>query len=170
MKRFPYEGGIRVPFIARWLGRVPAGRKTDQPVVFYDFVATASELAGVAAPANTDGLSFLPTLLGQPEKQKQHEYLYWELSQLQGGFQEVRIGSWKAERLNVSRPGEPTIELYDLRTDIGQTNNLASGHPDIVRKVEEIVARAHTPNLMFPLTPQEAQQAQPSRVTPRKKS
>ncbi len=169
MKRFPYEGGIRVPFIARWPGHVPAGRKTEQPVVFYDFVAMSSDLAGVAALTNTDGISFLPTLLGHAESQKQHDYFYWELSQLQGGFQEIRMGDWKAERLNVSRPGESTIELYNLKTDIAETNNVAAEHPEIVKKIEEIAAEAHRPNLMFPLTVEEAKQAQPSRVTPRKK-
>jgi arylsulfatase A-like enzyme len=170
MKRFPYEGGIRVPFIARWPGHVPAGRKTGQPVVFYDLVALSADLAGVHAPANTDGISFLPTLLDHPERQQQHEYFYWELSGLQGGFQEIRMGDWKAERLNVSRPGSPTVELYNLKADPGQTNNVAGTHPGTVKKLEEIAAKAHTPNLMFPLTPAEAKKAQPNGVTPRKKS
>src|SRR5205814_379393 len=78
-KNGPYEGGIREPFIARWPGHVPAGAKTDQPIVFYDLLATGADLAAVPPPANTDGISFLPTLLGHPKEQRQHEFFYWEL-------------------------------------------------------------------------------------------
>jgi arylsulfatase A-like enzyme len=169
-KNHPYEGGIRVPFIARWPGHVPAGKTTDQPVVFYDLLATGAELAGVSPPANTDGFSILPTLLGHPDQQKQHEYFYWELASAQGGFQEIRFGHWKAERLNVSNGKQPFIELYDLDQDISQTNNVAADHPDIVKRIEQIAAEAHTSNAMFPLTYAERQAAAPPGVAPKKKA
>jgi arylsulfatase A-like enzyme len=169
-KNHPYEGGIRVPFIARWPGHVPAGKTTDQPVVFYDMLATGAELAGVPPPANTDGLSILPTLLGHSDQQKQHEYFYWELASADGGFQEIRLGHWKAERLNVSNGKEPFVELYDLDKDISQTKNVAGEHPDLVKRFEQIAAEAHTPNAMFPLTFAERRAAAPPGVAPKKKA
>src|SRR5205085_603025 len=145
-KNGPYEGGIRVPFIARWPGQVPAGRKTDQPVVFYDLVATSAELVSASAPLDTDGISFLPTLLDHPKDQKQHEYFYWELAHAKGGFQEIRLGNWKAERLNVSDSKEPVIELYDLQNDLPQEHNVAADHPEVIKRIEQIALEAHTPN------------------------
>ena len=173
-KNGPYEGGIRVPLIARWPGHVPVGKKTDQPVVFYDVMATSADLIAAHHPkldiSSTDGISFVPTLLGDPEKQKQHEYLYWELSGAKaGGFQEIRLGHWKAERIGASTNAMPFVELYDLDKDLSQTNNVAAEHPDIVKKVEAIAASAHTSNPMYPFTPAERRTAAPPGVTPKAK-
>jgi arylsulfatase A-like enzyme len=165
-KNGPYEGGIRVPFIARWPGHVPAAVTTAQPVVHYDMLATAAEFVGASAPARTDGLSILPTLLNESGRQKQHEYFYWALGEVKGGFQEIRLGRWKAEILNVSTKPQPTIELYDLETDVAQARNVAAEHPDIVQRVQKIAAEAHTPDVMFPLTYAECQAAAPKGVTP----
>ncbi|MHC4179622.1 MAG: arylsulfatase, partial [Planctomycetota bacterium] len=104
LKRDLYEGGIRVPTIAWWPGVVPAGSASSEPLAFYDFLPTACELAGVKAPGDTDGSSFLPTLLGKPDQQSHHDYLYWKF----GKKEAVRIGRWKAVRLAPDRP----VELY----------------------------------------------------------
>ncbi len=136
IKRALYEGGIRVPMIARWPGQVPAGQTTAHVSAFWDFLPTACELAGLEPPAGIDGLSYLPTLLGQPDCQSQHEYLYWEY----GGKRAVRLGHWKAVWL--SRSGN--VELYDLRHDLGETSNVAADHPDIVGQVEQILHTAHS--------------------------
>jgi arylsulfatase A-like enzyme len=170
-KNGPYEGGIREPFIARWPGNIPQGKTTDQPIVFYDVMATAAEIIAPRGPtldaSPTDGISFLPTLLGQPEKQKQHGYFYWELAGAKvGGFQEIRLGHWKGERIGVSTNSHPFIELYDLEKDIPQLNNVAAEHPDVVKQIEEIAAKAHTPNAMFPLTLAERRSAAPG-ITPK---
>src|SRR4030095_4238045 len=126
-----------------------------------DMVATSADLVGVPVPARTDGISFLPTLLDHPKEQKQHDYFYWELGQAKGGFQEIRLNHWKAERLNVSESQEPVIELYDLQSDIGQKQNVAAEHPEVIKRIEQIAKEAHTPNTMFPLTYDESQSAKP---------
>ena len=172
-KNGPYEGGVREPFIARWPGHVPAGQKTDQPIVFYDVLATCADLVGLPGSLRpstretlpTDGLSFLPTLLGRPQEQKQHDCFYWELGGAKGGFQEIRLGHWKAERLNVTASREPTLGLYDLETDLAQKHDVASEHPDIVKRMEQIAAQAHTSNAMFPLTYAECKAAAPKGAT-----
>ncbi len=103
-KRDLYEGGIRVPLIARWPGRIEAGAVTDHVSAFWDFFPTLAVLAGGEAPANTDGVCMAPTLLGAPRKQKQHEFLYWEFHE-RGSAQAVRWGRWKAVRLPSGTPG-----------------------------------------------------------------
>ena len=109
-KRDLTEGGIRVPMIVRWPGRVAAGSENDHVWAFWDFLPTAAELAGVDPPAGVDGISVVPTLLGRA--QKTHEFLYWEF--FERGFQQaVRHGDWKAIRL---KQGEPLV-LYDVKGD-----------------------------------------------------
>lgn len=129
-KRDMYEGGIRVPFLVRWKGKIQPG-ETTQIITSWDFLPTVCDLLQTAPPPAIDGLSFLPTLLGTPQKQKQHEYLYWEF--FERGFQQaVREGDWKGIRL---RPGAP-LELYNLASDAREEHNVAADHPDIVRKLE----------------------------------
>lgn len=164
MKGRPYEGGIRVPFLVRWPGHIAAGQKTSEPIAFWDVLPTCAELAGVPVTAPVDGISFLPTLLGRPQDQKQHQYFYWELG-LNTGFQEIRMGDWKAEILGVSKPTPPRVELYNLKDDPAEKTNVADAHPDIVKKMEQIAKSAHTPNEMFPLTYEEYQKAPPRGAT-----
>jgi arylsulfatase A-like enzyme len=145
VKRDLYEGGIRVPLIARWPGRIEAGAETDLVSAFWDFLPTLAELAGAPSPAGTDGISLLPTLLGRPEQQKRHEFLYWEFHE-GGSIQAVRMGRWKAVR-----PFGKPLELYDLQTDLGETHNVAGNHPDIVAQIEKYLTTARTESKFWPL-------------------
>ncbi|MHC4118485.1 MAG: arylsulfatase [Planctomycetota bacterium] len=146
MKRDLYEGGIRVPMIARWPGKIKAGSRSEHVSAFWDVMPTLGEIAGVDVPGDIDGISFAPTLLGKP--QKQHDYLYWEFHE-QGGRQAVRKGKWKAVRLQVKRDPNGPLELYDLEADPQEKNNIASQHPDIVGKMERIMKEAHTDSDVF---------------------
>ena len=137
-KRNLYDGGIRVPLIVRWPGKVKAGSTTSHIGCFQDFLVTAAELSGAEAPSETDGVSFVSTLLGK--KQKQHPYLYWEFYE-RGYSQAVRMGNYKGVR----RGGRP-VELYDVTSDIGERNDLAAAHPGLVKKVEAAFEEAHTPS------------------------
>jgi arylsulfatase A-like enzyme len=139
-----YEGGIRVPLIARWPGKIDPGTTTEHPSAFWDFLPTAAEIAGVDPPEDVDGISYLPTLLGldQPE----HEYLYWEFKADGTPMQAVRMGDWKAVKLG----GEP-IELYNLAEDPGERNDLAEANPNRVQRAEQILRNARTPSEHFPL-------------------
>jgi len=144
IKRDLFEGGIRVPFLARWTGRIKPGSVSSHVLAFWDFLPTACEAAGVAPPKGIDGISFLPTLLGRP--QRPHDSLYWEFHER--GFQQaVRWGEWKAVKPG---PGKP-VELYDLGKDLGETANLAHAHPDLVRKAEELMKRSRTESEEWPV-------------------
>ncbi len=145
IKRDLYEGGIRVPMIARWPGRIPAGTISDQVWAFWDFLPTAAELAGAVPPAGIDGISVLPTLLGQ-RPARAHEFLYWEFHE-RGSKQAVRMGDWKAIRL---QPGAP-LALYNLRSDLGETNDVAAGQPEVVRRIEDYLETARTESKEWPL-------------------
>lgn len=147
-KRDLYEGGIRVPMIARWLGKIKAGSRSEHVSAFWDVMPTLAELAGADVPQDIDGISFAPTLLGQAQKQKEHDYLYWEFHE-QGGRQAVRQGRWKAIRQQVKRDPNGPLELYDLEADPEEKNDLASQHPDIVEKMEKIMKEAHTDSDVF---------------------
>ncbi|WP_439484305.1 arylsulfatase [Cyclobacterium plantarum] len=140
-KGYLYEGGIRVPMIASWPAKIEKGTKSDHASVFYDVMPTLAEIAGAEETYDSDGVSFLPTLIG--EDQKEHEYLYWEFPSY-GGQMAVRIGNWKALRLNI-HDGESEWQLFDLSNDLLESNDLAADHPEIIRKVEAIVAEAHVP-------------------------
>lgn len=139
MKRDLYEGGIRVPFIARWPGKIKGGSTSEHIGYFGDFMATVAELSGGKAPEGLDSISFVPTLLGKDKEQKQHEYLYWEFYE-QGGKTAVRAGNWKAVRLGFG--DAVPIELYDLSKDLGEENNVADKNPEVVAKMKEIFAKA----------------------------
>ena len=143
-KRDMYEGGLRVPTIAYWPGTIAPGSETDHPSAFYDFAATACEVAGLEVPENTDGISYVPTLLGKGTQAK-HEYLYWEFYE-QGGKQAIRWGDWKGVRLNVNKDRHGPIELYDLATDLGEQHNVAAEHPDVVAKLSAFMDEAHEPS------------------------
>ncbi len=142
IKRNLYEGGIRVPTLAHWPGAIKPGQVSDHCWAFWDFLPTAAELAGVSAPSGLDGISFAPTLLGG--SQRKHEYLYWEFHE-RGFHQAVRMGDWKGVRLGLKRP----VELYDLKSDIGEKSNIAARHPDVVRKIEQIMVSGRTDSAEF---------------------
>ncbi|MDX2151638.1 MAG: sulfatase-like hydrolase/transferase [Bryobacteraceae bacterium] len=144
IKRDLYEGGIRVPGLAWWPGRVQPAQVSNHPWAFWDFLPTACDLAGIDAPSNLDGLSFAPALFGKPAKQ--HEYFYWEFHE-RGFHQAVRMGDWKGVRLGSREP----IELYNLAKDVGEAENVAARHPDIVRRIEAILAQARTDSQLFPI-------------------
>lgn len=149
-KRALYEGGIRVPMIARWPGRIKTGSVSDHISAFWDFLPTCCELVGVKAPKGIDGISMAATLLGRPGEQSEHEFLYWEFHE-QGKRQAVRMGEWKGVRQNVAKNPNGPIELYNLENDIGEKNNVAVRHPAIVAKIEECMKAARTPSEHWPL-------------------
>lgn len=146
-KRDLYEGGIRVPMIASWPTKIKAGQ-TDHISAFWDVLPTLTELTGAPTPEDIDGISFLPTLTGTGE-QLQHDYLYWEFHERQGR-QAVRMGKWKGVRYNIFKDPDVRLELYDLSQDIGETNNLAEQHPEIVAQIEEIMQKARVDSEIFP--------------------
>ncbi|GAB4142810.1 MAG: arylsulfatase [Planctomycetaceae bacterium] len=148
-----YEGGIRVPLIARWPGKIKAGTVSHHISAFWDFLPTIAEMTGTKAPAGIDGISFAPTLLGQPEKQKQHEYLYWEFPSY-GGQQAVRIGDWKGVRQGLQRKNRKNrlkIELYNLKTDPGEKHDVSASHPKMIARMRKIMRTARRPNKLFPI-------------------
>lgn len=147
MKRDLYEGGIRVPLVARWTGKIAPGTKTDLQSAFWDMLPTFAQLAGVEPPAGIDGISLVPTLLNTGE-QMLHPYLYWEFHE-QGGKQAVRMGDWKGIRLNVFRKPNGAIELYNLSEDPSERNNVAAKHPEIVKEISRLMAESHTPSELF---------------------
>jgi arylsulfatase A-like enzyme len=130
------EGGIRVPLMARWPGKVPAGKTSDFPTAFWDFLPTLAELAGTSAPRGIDGISIVPTLLGTP--QQPHEYLYWERKAANKLTRAARQGNWKAYQESEGAP----VELYDLTVDRGETKNLAAARPDVVERMTMILRTA----------------------------
>jgi len=144
-KRDLYEGGIRVPFIARWPGKIKPGTTCDLPVAMWDFMPTAAELAGIDAPKGIDGISYLSALLGDMDKQKKHEYLFWAFYE-RGGKVAVRMGKWKGIRNNVNKNPDSTLELYDLSQDIGETKNIAADQPEIVKKLDGFIKDAYAPS------------------------
>ena len=143
LKTMTYEGGIRVPMVARWPGRIPAGTVSAHASAFDDYLPTFAAAAGLAPPAGADGVSMLAALEGRASAQRPREYLYWEFQ----GKQAVRLGTWKGIR-NATN-GE--FELYDLATDIGEQRNVASTRTDIVSRIETIMRSARTESALFPL-------------------
>lgn len=154
LKRQCYEGGIRVPFIVRWPGRVKSGSVTEQPIAFYDVLPTFCDMIGVKDYVDRytnrqlpgdgfDGISFLPALLGQ-EQTEQHPYLYWEFSETdQFG---VRWNDWKL----IVVKGKP--RLYNLATDLHEDHDVATAHPDIVEKMVGFILQEHRESTLFPVT------------------
>jgi arylsulfatase A-like enzyme len=148
-KRDLYEGGIRVPMITRWPGKISPGSVTDHPSAFWDVMPTLCDIVGIDTPEEIDGISFLPTLTRQG-KQEKHPYLYWEFNP-KGGSQAVRMGEWKAVRNKVTKNPDAPLELYNLNKDPVEMNNQADERPEIISKVKEILKNARTENVNFPL-------------------
>lgn len=147
-KRSMHEGGIRVPLVARWPGRVEAGTVSDHPSAFWDFLPTACEIAGVEAPDDIDGISYLPTLVGKAGEQEKHEYLYWASSEGETSVG-IRDGKWKlVQYREKGRKGRAAgasasddWRLYDLDKDIGEENDIAAGHPEVVERLKKLARR-----------------------------
>jgi len=128
-KRSMLEGGIRVPMIARWPGKIESGTVSDHPGAFWDFLPTACDLAGIETPGNIDGITYLPTLLGNTKAQQQHEYFYWIWA--------VRAGKWKLH------PGGPNkFRLYDLEKDIAEKHDLSGEFPEVVERISKYFEKA----------------------------
>ena len=153
-KRSTYEGGIRIPFIVRWPGKVAAGTVYDHQLAFYDLMPTFCDIAGIenyetryANPAaendSFDGLSFYPTLTGEGEQQA-HEFLYWEFSET--NMMGLRMGNWKM----VVKQGN--CKLFDLATDLHEDNDVAAQHPEVVAKMKAILKSQHTNSNLFSVT------------------
>ncbi len=152
IKRDLYEGGIRVPLVARWPGRIPAGKVSDEPWAFWDLLPTLAEIAGANVSGEVDGISYMPTLRGGAQTNR-HEFLYWEFHER--GFQQAaRMGEWKAV---ANKAGEP-LELYNLSTDIGETNNVAAANSNIVARFEKHLKSARTESPQWPVGTGETRQ------------
>jgi len=160
VKRDLYEGGIRVPMIARWPGRIEAGSVSRHISAFWDILPTCVEAAGMKPPAGIDGISMLPTLLGEPDKQENHDYLYWEFDQ-QGGKQALRAGKWKAVRLDVKNNPDPAVQLFDLEKDPGEENDVAAEFTDVTARMEKLFERAREPSAQFPMPALDKKQGTP---------
>jgi len=146
-KRDLYEGGIHVPMIARWPAQVEPGTETSHISAFWDVMPTLAEMAGVRLSDTLDGISFLPTLTGEGT-QAEHGYLYWEFHE-KGGRIAVRKGKWKGVRYNVQKDPGKEIELYDLSLDPGETQNVASEFPNVVKDLTGIMKSARTESEVF---------------------
>jgi arylsulfatase A len=136
------EGGIRVPFIARWPGKIAPG-VSNFAGGFQDVMPTLAELTATTAtvPKNIDGLSIAPTLTGKAAQQKQHDYLYWTFYE-RGGGQATRVGNWKA----IQQPIDSAVRLYDLSKDLGEERDVAAEHRDVVGKLTATMKAAYTPH------------------------
>lgn len=150
-KRDLYEGGIRVPFIARWPGKIEPGIQTGHVSAFWDFMPTVCEVAGIEPPENIDGISYLPAMLGK--LQHQHDHIYFEFHE-QGGKQAVIEGNWKLIRLEVTSPEKTRLELYNLEADPSEQNNLAGQMPEKVSELLTLLEENHTESEWFKLIPE----------------
>ena len=145
-KRDLYEGGVRVPTIAWWPETIKAGRVSEHISAFWDFAPTCLELAGLPKRSNMDGISFVNELLGK--EQKKHKYLYWEFHE-RGGKQGVLWNEWKGIRMNTKKNADSPMELYNLKEDPSEKNNLAAKYPEIVSEIKAIMKKSRTSNPIF---------------------
>jgi len=144
-KRDLYEGGIRTFLLARWPGKIPAGSTSHLVSAHWDMLPTFCQLAGVEPPAEIDGISMLPTLLGDGASQQAHEYLYWEFYE-RGGRRAVRFGDWKAIQQNLNHDPDAPVELYDLSSDLGEERDVSAAHPELVAQAQDYFHAAHEPS------------------------
>ncbi|WP_276391706.1 arylsulfatase [Eudoraea chungangensis] len=141
-KGFLYEGGIRIPMIASWPNKIMPGTKSDHISAHYDMLATFGDIVGFEVPEDTDGISISPTLF-ESNKQKEHEFLYWEFPSY-GGQVALRMGDWKVLRQNLKNEETPTLELYNLKIDPAEENNVANLHPETLEKAAKIFKEERT--------------------------
>ncbi|HNZ19521.1 MAG TPA: arylsulfatase [Candidatus Hydrogenedentes bacterium] len=133
-----YEGGIRVPMVAWWPGRIAPATVSEHVAAHYDVLATFAGLVGAEPPASTDGISFLPTLLGDARAQRRHEYLFWDFTGY-GGQLAVRMGKWKGIKTDLVKNPEAPLELYNLEEDLSESTNVAGKYPDIAGRIGRIM-------------------------------
>lgn len=150
-KRDLYEGGIRVPLIVKWPRKIKPNSISEKPVATWDFLPTFAEMVEAQKPSDIDGISFLPTLLGNVEQQEEHQYLYWEFYEL-GGRQAIRVGDWKYIKLNVRDVSVPVVaELYNLADDPSEQNNLIASQKEKVAQLDSLMAKAHVEHELLSL-------------------
>jgi arylsulfatase A-like enzyme len=148
-KRDLYEGGIRVPFAARWPGQISPQSTSDHISAFWDLLPTFCDIAGVKPSDNAiDGVSFLPALLGDSINQRQHEYLYWEFNEGKGPVQLIRKGDWKLLRFVLSNK----LELYHVTSDVSELKDVSVIHPEKCDELVDLMNNARTEHPQFPLT------------------
>lgn len=135
-----YEGGIRVPLVACWPGHIPPGTVNNLVAAQYDMPATLAEIAGAELEFPGDGISMLPSMLGENRRQQKHDYLFWDFAGY-GGQIAVRMGTWKGIKRNVRKNPAAPLELYDLQNDIGEKDDIVAEHPVIARQIEDVMAR-----------------------------
>jgi arylsulfatase len=143
-----WEGGIRVPFVAKWPGKIKPGSTSDHISGFQDMMPTIGDITGYRSPADIDGISFLPTLLGTTG-QAEHKCLYWEFKAY-GGQQAVRMGKWKGIRRGLQRNPNAPIQLYNLETDLSEKNDLAKKYPEVVEKIQKLMQSERVASKVFP--------------------
>jgi len=143
LKGSVYEGGLRVPMIASWKGKIEPGTETDHVSAFQDLLPTLAELSGAEVPPGVDGVSFLPTLLGRPEDQAHHDFLYWDFPGY-GGQLAARQGRWKAVRRGIRKNPDSAVELYDLSTDPAESTDLAARHPEVAAHMAKLLHESRT--------------------------
>ncbi|MFI3288269.1 MAG: arylsulfatase [Rikenellaceae bacterium] len=161
-KRDLYEGGVRTPFIVQWPAVITEPRGSLHQGAFWDFMPTMCEMLGVDAPQGIDGVSYLPTLLGDDKNQKQHDYLYFEFHE-QGGKQSVMKDGWKLISLNVNNPDEQYYELYNYYMDPAENTNVAAQYPERVAEMSKIIAGARTSNANWEFGVQPQRPARPKK-------
>ena len=146
-KREVYEGGIRVPLIARWSGQIAADSTETTPAAMWDLLPTLCDVAGATPPADVDGVDLLPAMLGKTSAKGERTF-YWELA-TNGGLQAVRTGDWKGERVGLTKGPQPW-QLYDLAADPHETTDVAAEHPEVVAQIDEFARASHVPSKEFP--------------------
>lgn len=144
-KRDLYEGGIRVPFLARWPDKIPQGKTSDEVLAHMDMMPTLAALAGGKVPPGIDGVSATAALFGG-KVERPHEYLYWDFGHCRDRYdQAVRLGNWKGIRLGVGSP----LQLYDLSSDLAEERDVAADHPDVVERIEKVMVDAVVPDKRY---------------------
>lgn len=149
IKRSLYEGGLRTPFIAYWPKQIKANQVNTKPAAFWDIMPTLLDLTGTPNDAYTDGVSIVPTLLNKGKQQKR-DYFYWEFHE-EGGRQAVRQGDWKLIIQKVKKPNETYFELFNIKKDPSEKNNLATKNPKKVEQLKKLIQEAHKESELFPL-------------------
>ncbi|PPL02897.1 arylsulfatase [Parapedobacter indicus] len=146
-----YEGGLRMPFAAKWPAVIKPGRSTSEPVAFWDFLPTVCDIVGLRPSVHVDGVSYFPLLEGAATLPAPHPTFYWEVNETRGPIQAVLMGEWKG----IKQYQKP-FELYNIKQDPNETQNLAASHPDIVKQIETYLSETRTEHPEFPLTKREA--------------